>query len=162
MGQSIVSYSPPGSAAWPGVSISFQLCSEGSPLRQVAYPQNLVNRVSACQPEGRGRRRKVFLGPRHVYSPLSWSCTRASLTRRALQSVQVFLRPDEMLIATRCVYTPFVGMNFSHNNSASCWSRILFPRFGKYPAFFRAHETRCLEFSLGRVNSVHTPHFLPT
>lgn len=57
---------PPGTTVWPGVSISFQLSGEGSPLRQLAYPQNLVNRLSARQCRGRVRRRKVFLGSRHA------------------------------------------------------------------------------------------------
>lgn len=74
---------PPRTTIWSGVSISFQLGGEGSPLRQLAYPQNLVNRLSARQRRG-ARRRKVFLGSRHA--PLS-SRTRTSTRVAPLSSL---------------------------------------------------------------------------
>jgi len=143
----------PGTTAWPGVSTSFQLGGEGSPLRQLACPRNLVNRLSPRQLWGRGGR--YFLDRGMLFSHPSTRASSYLGWRIAGTQTRFFVKWNVNSDEKSCVRV--ANANFSRNTRHR--PRILFARFAEYSAFLRAHETECLEFSLGRVNSVRALHF---
>lgn len=156
-------------ATWPRISISFQLRSEESPLRQLAYPQNLVNRVSAWQPRGRVRRRMVCLGPRrHPLLSQTRTSTRASFyasRRQCVTERKCFFVEWNVNSDGKCAcihthtYTLLKGMNFS-DNTRHCAIRAFFLHDSAYLTFLQAHETECLEFSpLDGVNNARARAF---